>query len=211
MINKLLWIVLFINTFIVRINGTMSVTQVRAGEQATLYCLSNDHDHRFMFWQLENKNIVGPGNQFDGKKFNYEVLTGKLFIWSVTSMDAGIYQCVSRGIEDNSKYNINTVELIVFTNANDWTSDFEMNLLRGLTAVMIVLILIAVILIFMLRKQRRNKKFSDMPGSRGTCIDKYQVNAPTIKVETNRGIDNPGLESDLPKVFAHHRNEQALP
>lgn len=58
-----------------------SVVEVNAGHLAELPCLSSDDFHRFMFWQLtDDKHIVGPGNDLDEEKYNYEVLTGKLFI-----------------------------------------------------------------------------------------------------------------------------------
>lgn len=61
--------------------GTVTVTEVPAGHLAELPCLSSDDHHRFMFWQLTDDNrIIGPGNPMDENKYNYEVLTGKLFI-----------------------------------------------------------------------------------------------------------------------------------
>lgn len=63
------------------INGTVTVTEVPAGHLAELPCPSSDDQHRFMFWQLrDDKSIIGPGNPLDSEKYNYEVLTGKLFI-----------------------------------------------------------------------------------------------------------------------------------
>lgn len=60
---------------------TATVVEVPVGHLAELPCLSNDDNHRFMFWQLiADKDIVGPGNDIDQEKYNYEVLTGKLYI-----------------------------------------------------------------------------------------------------------------------------------
>lgn len=62
-------------------DASITVTQVSAGHLAELPCLSNDDHHRFMFWQLtDDRAIIGPGNSMDENKYNYEVLTGKLFI-----------------------------------------------------------------------------------------------------------------------------------
>lgn len=63
--------------------GSTSVARVNAGKQATLLCQSNDDSHRFMFWKVidNNNNIVGPNSSYDNDKYNYEVLTGKLYIW----------------------------------------------------------------------------------------------------------------------------------
>ena len=61
--------------------GAVTVTEVAAGHLAELPCLSSDDNHRFMFWQFsDDKNIIGPGNPLNEKKYNYEVLTGKLLI-----------------------------------------------------------------------------------------------------------------------------------
>lgn len=63
------------------VNGVVTVTEVPAGHLAELPCLSSDDHHRFMFWQLtDDSRIIGPGNPMDENKYNYEVLTGKLFI-----------------------------------------------------------------------------------------------------------------------------------
>lgn len=58
----------------------VTVKEVAAGHLAELPCLSIDEHHRFMFWQLEDNDIIGPGNPLNEKKYNYEVLTGLLQI-----------------------------------------------------------------------------------------------------------------------------------
>lgn len=56
------------------------VTEVPAGSRAVLKCNSNDYDHNFMLWVLENA-IIGPENSnYDESKYKYEVLSGKLHI-----------------------------------------------------------------------------------------------------------------------------------
>lgn len=60
--------------------GDVTVREVTAGHLAELPCLSIDDHHRFMFWQLGNNDVIGPGNSLNEKKYNYEVLTGKLMI-----------------------------------------------------------------------------------------------------------------------------------
>ena len=63
------------------VEATLSVVEVPAGHLAELPCMSSDDFHRFMFWQLtDERHIIGPGNPLDEEKYNYEVLTGKLFI-----------------------------------------------------------------------------------------------------------------------------------
>lgn len=61
-------------------SDTVTVKEVTAGHLAELPCLSSDDHHRFMFWQFGSNDIIGPGNPLNEKKYNYEVLTGKLMI-----------------------------------------------------------------------------------------------------------------------------------
>lgn len=80
-----MWLfILFYSFFIIQksetVNDVVTVKEVTAGHLAELPCLSNDDHHRFMFWQFGNNDIIGPGNPLNEKKYNYEVLTGKLFI-----------------------------------------------------------------------------------------------------------------------------------
>lgn len=56
------------------------VTEVPAGSTVVLKCSSNDYNHNFLFWILNNNTIIGPGNYYDEKKYKYEVLSGKLHI-----------------------------------------------------------------------------------------------------------------------------------
>lgn len=77
--------ILFYLSFILRKSETASdvieVKEVSAGHLAELPCLSIDEYHRFMMWQFGNNDqLIGPGNPFNEKKYNYEVLTGTLQI-----------------------------------------------------------------------------------------------------------------------------------
>ncbi|XP_017781055.1 PREDICTED: uncharacterized protein LOC108565890 isoform X2 [Nicrophorus vespilloides] len=88
-----------------------------------LDCPSNDEDHSFMFWKLAHgAAIIGPGNDYDKIKFDYEILTGKLLIRkAVAGKDDGLYECVSRGVHDD-EIQIRTVHLII---RKDWNHVFE--------------------------------------------------------------------------------------
>lgn len=78
------FVILFYLSFILRKSETASdviVKEVSAGHLAELPCLSIDEYHRFMMWQFGNNDqIISPGNPFNEKKYNYEVLTGTLLI-----------------------------------------------------------------------------------------------------------------------------------
>lgn len=80
-----MWLfIFFYSLFILQksesVGNIVTVKEVAAGHLAELPCLSIDDHHRFMFWQFGNNEIIGPGNPLNEKKYNYEVLTGKLMI-----------------------------------------------------------------------------------------------------------------------------------
>ncbi|XP_017764037.1 PREDICTED: uncharacterized protein LOC108553572 isoform X2 [Eufriesea mexicana] len=191
--------------------GTVTVTEVPAGHLAELPCLSSDDHHRFMFWQLTDDNrIIGPGNPMDENKYNYEVLTGKLFIRGVSTAESGFYKCVSKGISDHSAINIHVVELIVKKDWEDvWENDFETNLLRGMAAVMVIVVVIAIVLSIITSRRKRNHRFFDLEESRENSPAKYTpdvhagpaVSTPTIDGGIDGGIDNSALDIDFPRVF----------
>lgn len=190
-------------------NGAVTVAEVAAGHLAELPCLSSDDQHRFMFWQLtDDRQIIGPGNPLDENKYNYEVLTGKLFIRGASTAESGFYKCVSRGIKDNSAINIHVVELVVKKDWEDvWENDFETNLLRGMAAVMVIVVGIAVALFIILMKRRKSNRFFDLEESRENSPAKYTEHTmPTpISARTtpqDGGIDNSALDIDFPRVFS---------
>lgn len=59
---------------------TSIVKEVPAGSTAVLNCDSNDYNHNFLFWLVNKTKVIGPDNDFDEKKYKYEVLSGKLRI-----------------------------------------------------------------------------------------------------------------------------------
>lgn len=199
-------------------HATVTVKEVSAGHLAELPCLSNDDRHRFMFWQLtDDKNIIGPGNSLDENKYNYEVLTGQLFIRGVSTAESGFYKCVSRGIADNSAINVNVVELVVKKDWEDvWENDFETNLLRGMAAVMVVVLLVAIILLIVTMKRRRINKFFDLEESRENSPVRYAGHISTVNAEVpstpeENGLDNVTPDIDFPRVFKQMQKEHAIP
>lgn len=57
------------------------LAEAQEGTTVTLPCPSNDDDHRFLFWQLDNDEVIGPLNPVsDRTKYKYEVLSGDLYI-----------------------------------------------------------------------------------------------------------------------------------
>ncbi|XP_020280665.1 uncharacterized protein LOC109853201 [Pseudomyrmex gracilis] len=182
----------------------VTVKEVSAGHLAELPCLSIDEHHRFMFWQLGDNDIIGPGNPLNEKKYNYEVLTGLLQIRGVSTSESGFYKCFAKDLFDDSRLKIHSVELIV---KNDWEqlweTDFETNLLRGMAAVMVVVVAIAVVLLIIVVKRKRNQRFFDLEESRENSPARYTPNnAPGVSADVeNAGVDNAALDIDFPKVF----------
>ncbi|XP_029177656.1 uncharacterized protein LOC114945565 isoform X2 [Nylanderia fulva] len=210
--------ILFYSLFILRKSETasdvISVKEVKAGHLAELPCLSIDEHHRFMFWQLGNNDVIGPGNPLNAKKYNYEVLTGTLQIRGVSTAESGFYKCISKGLFDESKLKINSVELIV---KNDWEkvweNDFETNLLRGMTAVMVLVLAIAIVLLIITVKRKKSQRFFDLEESRDNSPARYTPNnAPGVSSSAeNAGVDNAAVDIDFPKVFKQMQKEQAMP
>ncbi|KAJ8676325.1 hypothetical protein QAD02_012112 [Eretmocerus hayati] len=205
--------------------ASVSVTEVEVGGLAELPCLSIDDFHRFMFWQLKDDTpdktrIIGPGNPPDEKKYNYEVLSGKLLIKSVSTAESGFYKCVSRGIEDNSAINVHVVELVVKKDFQGLTeSSFETHLLWGMAITMFILVGIAMTLFILILKRKRAQQnvFGIMDESRENSPAKYissMQSAPMTPSSRNLeagGIANMGLDVDFPKVFHQLQKGQTLP
>ncbi|KAG8040225.1 hypothetical protein G9C98_000795 [Cotesia typhae] len=193
-----IFLFLTISSLVFEINGLTSVARAVAGQQATLLCRSNDDNHRFMFWKVidNNNNIVGPDSFFDANKYNYQVLTGKLFIWSVSTRESGFYHCVSRNITNHSKFNVHTVELIVQKNDYYWESQFEVTLLRTLMVIMVIVVSIAVYLLVTTRKKEELRPMN--------CYNQI----PKIKLSSSRS-DGPGT-SGFSKGYKPF-NEDELP
>ncbi|XP_012054325.1 PREDICTED: uncharacterized protein LOC105617378 [Atta cephalotes] len=194
-------------------NDVVTVKEVLAGHLAELPCLSIDEHHRFMFWQFGTNNVIGPGNPLNEKKYNYEVLTGMLQIRGTSTAESGFYKCFSKGLFDDSQLKVHSIELIV---TNDWEqlweNDFETNLLRAMTAIMVLVVAVAVLLLIITIKKKRSQRFFDLEESRENSPARYTSdNAPGVSSHVeNVGVDNAVLDIDFPKVFKQMQKEQAM-
>lgn len=54
--------------------------EIDYGRTAQVHCRSNDENHNFMFWEFGNDIVIGPGNKYNRSKYEYEVLSGILYI-----------------------------------------------------------------------------------------------------------------------------------
>ncbi|XP_058807005.1 uncharacterized protein LOC131673202 [Phymastichus coffea] len=195
----------------------VTVVEVSAGQLAILPCPSSDDDHRFMFWQLiDEKNIIGPGNHIDQEKYNYEVLTGKLYIKGVSTAEEGFYRCVSKGVINDSAFKSQVVELIVKKESMLGEDSFETKLLTGMAVTTVIIVGIAIILFVLLIKHRRTQGFFDLEDSRENSPARYvrtMQSTPAISVPKpieSEGIDNFGMEVDFPKVFQQMQKGETM-
>jgi hypothetical protein len=93
--------------------GTSAISevlvQVPVGETVTLMCQSNDENHNFFYWYLNEKNIiVGPSNTYDIGKFKYEVLSGNLTIKVSSRWERSLWDFV---LCSNKKHNVYVTSL----------------------------------------------------------------------------------------------------
>lgn len=187
------------------------VQEVNVGSTAVLPCPSNDDHHRFQFWQLQGDQIVGPGNAVNRAKYKYEVLSGTLYIKSVSTAEAGFYKCVSKGLTDPS-FNIQGVELVVKKDWEEvWETDTETNVYRVLVVVAALILLLGLVFFaYRLIKRRRSSRFRDMSDEEspdeGTAHGgSYNVsNLPPMtqtNISTSQGMENPALDTDFPEGF----------
>lgn len=90
---------------------SLVVKEVPAGTTAVLNCDSNDFDHNFMFWLFDKNQVIGPGNEYDERKYKYEVLSGKLHI-DVSIIWDNIFQLLIIDFLLKSSYWINNYVFI---------------------------------------------------------------------------------------------------
>lgn len=62
------------------------IVEVPEGHTVQISCESKDRNHTFAFWELASKDILGPGNEYDESKYEYNVLNGTLYV-RVRSID----------------------------------------------------------------------------------------------------------------------------
>lgn len=183
------------------------VREVQIGSTAELPCPSSDDAHRFQFWLLLGDGVLGPSNEMDPSKYKYDVLSGRLFIKSISSSESGLYTCVSKEL-DGTSLNSKTVEVIV---KKDWEDLYETdpttNLMRGLIAMGVLLIIFIVgIVIYFLRRTKiihiRDMTDEESPDETpGTYSAPGMSSINDFNATTSQGVDNPSLETDFPQVF----------
>ncbi|CAK1578353.1 unnamed protein product [Parnassius mnemosyne] len=190
---------------------TSIMTEVPAGSTAVLNCNSNDYDHNFMFWLVNKTKIIGPDNDFDVKKYKYEVLSGKLWIDNVSPSESGHYVCLSKHL-DGSKISAGEVEMVV----ND-SSFSTIDALKLVAIVVSIIVLIGCAIIYLrLRKQwKRYEGRTVVPVDDTEEDDNDEiynrtttaitpVPGPSRNISSEHllyGIENQGLDTDFNSVF----------
>ncbi|RZF35417.1 hypothetical protein LSTR_LSTR006961, partial [Laodelphax striatellus] len=118
------------DTSAANIADDIHVQEVNVGDTAVLTCRSNDDDHRFQFWLISTKELLGPKNEIDKHKYSYRVLSGELHIRNVSVKEHGVYTCICKHLSNNTM-NVKSIELIV---KQDWEqvydNDHEVNYLN---------------------------------------------------------------------------------
>ncbi|XP_028167765.1 uncharacterized protein LOC114358088 isoform X2 [Ostrinia furnacalis] len=199
---------------------TLEVTEVPAGTTAVLNCNSNDYNHNFLFWLLNKTQVIGPGNDYDERKFKYNVLSGKLHIDSVTPSESGFYSCISKKISGTG-ITVGNIEMIVKGSAFTATDAVK---LIAIVVSTIVLIGCAV-LYFHLRKEwnkydgrrviqvdeaEEDDGDGDEVYNRTTTVINQAVAGPSRNQSSELlyGIDNQGLDTDFNSVFENIQIKQ---
>ncbi|OWR42489.1 hypothetical protein KGM_215977 [Danaus plexippus plexippus] len=187
------------------------VTEVPAGTTVVLNCDSNDYNHNFMFWLFDKNKVIGPGNDYDERKYKYEVLSGKLHIDSVSPTESGYYKCVSKNL-DGSGITVGEVEMIV-----KGSSFTTMDAIKLTAIIMSILVLIVCAVIY----SRLRKEWNKYDGrtvvpallllllpheiyNKTTTAISQPVPGPSRNPSSEHllyGIDNQGLDTDFNSVF----------
>ncbi|KAL4708768.1 hypothetical protein ACJJTC_011732 [Scirpophaga incertulas] len=183
---------------------------VPAGSKAILNCVSNDFEHNFMFWLLNQTEVIGPGNNYNEKKYKYEVLSGKLFIDNVSPAESGHYTCVSKKIS-GSGFRVDNVEMIV---KGSVITTMDAVKLTAIVASIIVLITCAVIYFRLRREWNKYDGREVHPVDEAdedeieevynqTTVVNQAVAGPSRDPSSEQlyGIDNHGLDTDFNSVF----------
>ncbi|KAG7305764.1 hypothetical protein JYU34_009892 [Plutella xylostella] len=190
------------------------VTEVPAGSTAVLSCNSNDYDHNFMFWLFDKNKVIGPGNDYDERKYKYEVLSGKLHIDSVSPAESGYYKCVSKKL-DGSALTVGEVEMIVKGSAFN-----AIDAVKLVAIVVSIIVIIGCAVIYWRMRKDWNKydgrtvvpvdeaddddEGGDEVYNRTTTSIPSTAPGPSRNVSSDQllyGIDNQGLDTDFASVF----------
>ncbi|CAG9563160.1 unnamed protein product [Danaus chrysippus] len=187
------------------------VTEVPAGTTVVLNCDSNDYNHNFMFWLFDKNKVIGPGNEYDERKYKYEVLSGKLHIDSVSPTESGYYKCVSKNL-DGSGITVGEVEMIVKGSSFTTTDAIKLTAI----IVSILILIICTVIYSRLRKEwnkydgrtvvpvEEDEEEGDEIYNKTTTAISQPVPGPSRNPSSEHllyGIDNQGLDTDFNSVF----------
>ncbi|XP_072153798.1 uncharacterized protein [Bemisia tabaci] len=192
--------------------GTL-VKEAAVGEVAVLPCPSNDSEHRFQFWQINEDLIIGPGNALDHHKYKYDVLTGTLTIKGVSSRENGVYTCVCKKLGSNSSepiqgslFRSKSIELVV---KKDWEVVYETDHMTNVFRVIIVLsvLIILAALGYIIHTMKRNsgprfRAFLEDADAEEELITNRTASPYKTTVIPTSSLDTSGaVDTDFPKEF----------
>ncbi|KAG5873903.1 hypothetical protein JTB14_009920 [Gonioctena quinquepunctata] len=176
--------------------------QVDYGDNVVLKCRSNDLDHNFEYWLLENPDIIiGPANEdYDNSKYKYEILSGNLIVRGITKNEEGIYTCISRAVKGNN-IRKEKVRMIL---KQDWDTihdhvmnDHQINIIKILIVLIaLVLLVIAGFVIFRMWRDRfRYIPYSEHDDG-GESADEMLESPTTSGISRSRSPGRIVLEND---------------
>lgn len=171
-----------------------------------LLCRSNGKEHFFMFWQLPKDDIiVGPSNDFDTFKYDYEILSGNLTIRQISFQEEGIYHCVSKGVINND-INVQPVRVKIKTDVDAATKAAELTYFRVVVVITTILLICGMVyIVYKLIKRRQKKETLLESEDDGSYDGRYGTPPAAAKQYNNiefRRIDEfeEDEEIELPKI-----------
>ncbi|KAB0802960.1 hypothetical protein PPYR_05146 [Photinus pyralis] len=153
-----------VNDIMTSLADAINITNVIPEEEfehsktVILLCRSNGKEHLFMFWQLPKDDlIVGPSNNFDTYKYDYEILSGNLTIRRISFEEEGIYHCVSKGVVSND-INVQPILVKIKTDSGASGKTGELTYFRVVVVLCTLLVLSGLVYIVYRLIKRRHKK-----------------------------------------------------
>ncbi|GJQ82091.1 hypothetical protein Trydic_g6963 [Trypoxylus dichotomus] len=134
-----------------------TIVEVPEGHTVQISCESEDGNHAFAFWELASRDILGPGNEYDENKYEYNVLNGTLYVRNISPEDEGTYTCFSKDLIRSSSLSARSVRMIVL---RDWSRYQDENTVSATGVVLLIgciLILIGGGYLFYMRWSREHR------------------------------------------------------
>ncbi|KRT82062.1 Immunoglobulin, partial [Oryctes borbonicus] len=110
------------------------IIEVPEGHTVQISCESTDRNHNFAFWKLASGNILGPRNEYNANKYEYDVLNGTLYVRNISPGDEGSYTCFSNDLS-NSSVHARSIRMIVM---RDWSRYQDQNTMSATGIILLI-------------------------------------------------------------------------